>query len=153
MPRRTSPALQKLVIDLPGATVTLVVGSTSMVTTESEKAVDHCRRLVGRSRILRWEESSQARGRRGGIIAYGDITGSAIGDNSVVNSGDAVASGPGSFANTGIVNGRSQSGAREDKHVTIAIPATVQEIVIQNAGDLSPSEDFKELRMKIKDNR
>lgn len=150
MPKRTSPALQRLVIDLPGATVTLVVSSTSMVATEGEKAINHHKRLVGQSRILRWEEPSRTQNRRGGIIAYGDITGNAIGDNSVVNSGDAVASGPGSFANTGIAGGWSRNEAQEDKRVTIAVPATVREVVVQNAGDFSPSEDFK---VPIKDNR
>ena len=143
MSTSNSPARKKLEIDLLGAAVNLTVGTTDQVEVESDSPVEHGQSTFGKTRVLRWPATTkQKRGPR--ITANGDVTGNAIGNYSVVNSGDAVASGPGSYANTGIDTGCGQQSTHvHGGFVTIRVPAGVEQITIKKARSVTRASDLK----------
>lgn len=143
MSTSNSPARKKLEINLPGASVTLAVGIANEVEVVSDSPVEHDQSAFGKTRVLRWPAApKQGRGPR--ITAGGDITGNAIGNYSVVSSGDAVASGPGSYANSGIDTGRNrQTAPTRGGAVTVKVPAGVEQITVKKAESVTCASDLK----------
>jgi hypothetical protein len=118
----------RLEIDLPGATITLIVCEESCVIAESGRATSFGKSTIRRLRIIRWADDPVVMRFRGTSIV-------------VKNTGPAYASGSGSRANSGVDYGNGSSwhdGA--DCDVTIGIPSGLRNVTIKRGSHYSVQE-------------
>lgn len=141
MTKKSTPGFKNLVIDLPGAVITFEGSSGSSVETVCDQPIDHVRSRITATRILRWPGAKKPARHRG--------------NSTVINSGDAIAIGHGSSADTGISDGDGPQFSSFSGPVTIAVPLNVvEQIVIKNAAGIQPSPDeLMKSSIVIKDKR
>jgi len=132
----------RLEIDLPNATVNLIIGTSKNVEVVSESPITLVKMFLNRGRIVRWVNNTTQKSAR---------------KNSVSNTGAACASG-GGIANTGIMDGwdndaatsvantgimrREVSVTSNNDVVTIKVPATVTKVTIMSAANYTAASDI-----------